>query len=249
MKNLVKKIPGTKRLFLFLKMLKRILYNVFLECSGILGLGFEVQSKLLLKSNFQKLIWINPNSITYVAPKNTSNKFIITIDDSLIKTIEASRPTIPVTIEKMFVDKESYDKTPQFLYMMKKVHNGEKAYYCQTEADVHHYFQKLKGTYTSMKTNGYLLQEELRKTNHKLIDPRKKKNNNDELQIVISKDRFLLGGGGTHRLLIAKLLNLDKSAGIVKYVDKAWAKEVFDKNKTKNLKKVIHNELNHISFK
>lgn len=149
----------------------------------------------------------------------------------------------------MFVNKKSYKLTPQFDNMVKQVKRGQRAYYCETAEDVHHYFQNLEKAYQSISTDGYLLQKELKEKDESLIDPRNRERYLDEIQVVIyGNGDMLLGWAGTHRLLIARILELDRVPGLVKYVDEEWAEKVFNESNTKNLQKAIEAKIKEMSL-
>ncbi len=214
-----------------------------------MGAGFKTQAALLRKDGINILIWFDPQVITYRAPKSENGKFVQKLHRNGIKTIDESTPTIAPTVEQMFVQNESYEFTPQFNKMIKQVSKGQRAYYCETTEEVHLYFQNLERAYQSISTDGYLLQKDLKKKDETMIDPRHRDRYCDEIQLVIDKNSdMLLGWAGTHRLLIARILELDRIPGIVKYVDEEWAEGVFNESKTKNLKKAIETKIKELSL-
>lgn len=238
--------PGLKS---SIKTSRRLFFQALFRISVFMGAGFKIQSALLRKEGVNILIWFNPKNITHRAPQSLNKNFVQKIDRNDIKKIEESTPTIAPTIEIMFVKNESYEFTPQFDKMINQVNSGQKAYYCETTEDVHHYFQNLQKAYDSMSSNGYLLQIELKETDKSLIDPRHIDSYQDEIQIVVNENNeLLLGWAGTHRLLIARILKINKVAGLVKNVDEKWAKKIFHDSKTKNLKIAIETELNRMSL-
>lgn len=250
MKKIIKKlisfVPGLKTLKITSR---RLFFKLLFKSSVFLGAGFDTQSAFLLKDSFKIILWINPEIIKYRAPRNQNKYFVQDINNNEIKTIEESTPTIAPTVEKIFIKKESYESTPQFYEMIEQVNKGQKAYYCKSTEGVHHYFKNLGKTYESMKSNGYLLQKNLKEKDESLIDPRKKDSNDDEIQLVIDENYgLLLGWGGTHRLLIAKILKLNKVAGLVDHVDKEWARNVFYESRSYNLQKAIETRLNNGYF-
>jgi len=248
-RNFRKFISTTPGLKSFMKTSRRLFFQTLLRISVFLRAGFKIQSALLQKDGFSVLIWFSPYKITHRAPQSVNKYYIQKIDVNGIKKIEESTPTIAPTIEKMFVKNESYKLTPQFDKMVKQVKRGQKAYYCETIEDVHCYFQNLMKAYDSMSSNGYLLQKELKEKNNNLIDPRHKDDNQDEIQVVVNENnQLLLDWAGTHRLLIARILELEKVAGLVKYVDEEWAKKVFYDSETKNLKRAIETKLKNMSL-
>ncbi|GEM_PF-1504912 len=251
MKILVSKfissIPGLKSVLLTYR---RLFFQTFFNVSVVLGADFKTQLALLRKDFCNVLIWFDPKKITHRAPQSSNRNYVQRLNKKEIKLIEESTPTIAPTIEKMFVKNEPYKNTPQFNKMINRVNSGKKSYYCETVEDVHHYFQKLENSYNSMSTDGYLLQKDLKEKDESLIDPRHKNDNEDEIQLVVNENNeLLLAWAGTHRLLIAKILEINEVAGIVKYVDEDWAKKVFQESKTKNLQKAIESKLKNMSLK
>ena len=96
-----------------------------------------------------------------------------------------------------------YTETEQFQAMINKVKNGELAYWCETEEDVHTYFNELRLMIESVRKNGY--QEEGRRgaaMSHKGFYP-------DEILVSESGGKYYLERGGTHRLTLCKLLNIE----------------------------------------
>lgn len=239
-------IPGLK---IFIITFRRLFFQIFFNICVFLGAGFNTQSALLRKESVNILIWFDPNIITQKAPNSSNRNFVQKLDNNGIKTIDESTPSIAPTIEQMFVKNESYELTPQFHKMIKQVNSGQRAYYCETVEDVHHYFQNLEKAYQSIGTDGYLLQKELKEKDESLIDPRHTLHYQDEIQVVIDGNgNMLLGWAGTHRLLIARILELDRVPGIVKYLDEKWAEKVFNESNTKNLQIAIEAKIKEMSL-
>jgi len=245
-RDLILTTPGLK---IFIITSRRLFFQIVFNISVFLRAGFATQSALLRKEGVNILIWFDPNVLTYRAPKSTNRKFIQKLNRDEIITIDESTPTIAPTIEQMFVKNESYELTPQFDKMVKQVKRGQRAYYCETVEDVHHYFQNLEKAYQSISTDGYLLQKELKEKDENLIDPRNRDRYLDEIQVVMDGNGdMLLGWAGTHRLLIARILKLDRVPGLVKYVDEEWAEKVFNESNTKNLQKAIEAKIKEMSL-
>jgi hypothetical protein len=239
-------IPGLK---IFIITFRRMFFQIFFNISVFWGAGFNTQSALLRKEGVNILIWFDPNIITQRAPGGSNRNFVQKLDKDGIKTIDESTPNIAPTIEQMFVKNESYELTPQFDKMIKQVNRGQRAYYCETVEDVHRYFQNLEKAYQSISTDGYLLQKELKEKDESLIDPRYKLSYQDEIQVVIDGNGdMLLGWAGTHRLLIARILKLDRVPGFVKYLEEEWAEKVFNVSNTKNLQKAIEAKIKEMSL-
>jgi len=106
----------------------------------------------------------------------------------------------------MFENGVLFSDTEQYKAMVTKINAGGKAYWCESKEDVDMYFAELIETYNSMKSNGY------RRTEHRAsgsVDWHGAYPN----EILVSIDRngqMYLERGGTHRLSIARLLNLDE---------------------------------------
>ncbi|XXK29955.1 hypothetical protein ACMAY7_10660 [Rhodobacteraceae bacterium nBUS_24] len=113
-------------------------------------------------------------------------------------------------VKQIFVECLPYSETLQYEHMMERVKKGQKAYWCRNETDVHKYFEILKSTYESMAKNGYLASY-----NDDNNAPSDQVYPNG---ILVSKGingELYLERGGTHRLTIAQLLELNTVPVIV----------------------------------
>ena len=79
-------------------------------------------------------------------------------------------------------------------------------YWCKSHEDVDEYFSRLIRAYESIKLAGYKSQSELVAASSG--DVRKL---SDEIRIFIGREgEFILGTGGTHRVLIAQMLGVER---------------------------------------
>lgn len=120
------------------------------------------------------------------------------------------------TVHQMFAENRDYRKTPQYVKMKKAIELYEKreisspakrgGYWCMNMEDVDEYFSKLKRAYTSIQRSGYKKQAEVNREN-----PGDIKKAADEIQVLLDREgNIVLGFGGTHRTIIAQILEVKK---------------------------------------
>lgn len=100
------------------------------------------------------------------------------------------------TIRMMFIEGKDYRSTPQYRFLMKDLSSRGVS---NSAARIDSYFNSLYNTYESMKTNGYLRQQELGYQN------------SSEVRLHITRNgKLCIGSGGNHRVHIAELLQIEK---------------------------------------
>lgn len=108
--------------------------------------------------------------------------------------------TIHSTVLDLFIRGKSFRETEQYKHMLEGLRLGkyEVCSGCRTESEVDDYFAKLIQTFEDIKKNGYKTQKELGNKGQ------------NEIHILIDRNgQFIQTGGGTHRLSMAKLLNIE----------------------------------------
>ena len=106
----------------------------------------------------------------------------------------------------MFANGVHYSETEQYKTMSKKIDAGNTAYWCKTKRDVDKYFTELIDTYNNMKVNGYR-RSEIRESEGAVWHGTYP---NEILVSVDHRGSMYLERGGTHRLSIARLLDLNE---------------------------------------
>ena len=104
----------------------------------------------------------------------------------------------------IFANGLHYSETEQYKAMIKKIDAGDTAYWCKTQKDVDKYFTELIDTYSSMKCTGYRCSE----SRGGEIAVWHGAYPNEILVSVDHQGQMHLERGGTHRLSIARLLEL-----------------------------------------
>jgi hypothetical protein len=117
------------------------------------------------------------------------------------------------TVVDLFVKGLDPEQTTEYQKMRAWVAAGEFAWTrgCRTIEDVDAYFAELLALYDSIRTEGYRSQVELGNVAA------------DEIRVAIDRDgRPCVFGGGTHRLSIARLLELRRVPVVIKRVHPQW---------------------------
>ena len=141
--------------------------------------------------------------------RNVHGRFVVGGDWDLRFKPFAIRPTIT----DLFVEGLEPAETVEYRKMRDWVETGEFAWTrgCRTPEDVDRYFDELIRLYDAIRTDGYRTQADLGNDAA------------DEIRVCIDRDgRGCVFGGGTHRLSIALLLELDRVPVVVKRVHAQW---------------------------
>lgn len=116
------------------------------------------------------------------------------------------------TIKEIFIDKVTIKETKQYKEMLNKIKGGKRAYWCKSETDLEKYFKILLKACNEIKNNKYLPQ-------HKLEEPTKQKwRYRYQNEVLVSIDRngnYIHESGGSHRLSMAKICNINKIPAVV----------------------------------
>ncbi|NBG89524.1 hypothetical protein [Isachenkonia alkalipeptolytica] len=208
-----------------------------------LPLPYIVEKKFIPTDYFRVLI--NPKLIEYVVQNiykefvDNPYSFVLEGDWDLYKgylrgnTLENDRRVIYASMNQIFVEGIHFKECDQYYWMKERILERGHSYWCTSEDDLDKYFENLIKTYEGIKNEGYLSQEELAQKNPELIDKRRISKLDDEIKVYIDRTgNFLLGGGGTHRLLIADLCEIKEIPAIIAGVHKSWLDEVHRKHKS-----------------
>lgn len=104
----------------------------------------------------------------------------------------------------MFAHGIHYTDTDQYRAMIAKIDAGSRAYWCESREDVNRYFIELTETYDSMKRCGYRRSEDRTYLSEDWCGTYP----NEILVSIDGQKKMYLERGGTHRLSIARLLEL-----------------------------------------
>jgi hypothetical protein len=126
--------------------------------------------------------------------------------------LDARPMSVLPVIDELFRGGLRPDQTELYRKQVRKIENRDVAWARgQSVEELERYFQNLKGTYDRMKHLGYKTQAELGQQGL------------DEIRVCIDrKGRMAVFGGGTHRLSMAKLLELERVPVILKRVHQDW---------------------------
>ena len=116
-----------------------------------------------------------------------------------------------------FIEGRPLTESQQYKDMHTKVQQGTNAYWCTTAEEVEEYFVLLKQTLNSIQSSGYKSQVELGG------DPKTGEHIN-EIMVSIGRDgSFHHEKGGSHRLTLAKLLDIKSvPVTIIRYHTEYW---------------------------
>ncbi|MBN2735008.1 MAG: hypothetical protein JXQ82_09160 [Methanomicrobiaceae archaeon] len=256
-KSTLKKIFGENRL-------RNLLFCCYVF-SLMFGSGFNAQKKLLPRPDLSIDFAYHSFYMTRVRPKAIKNslnqgwwdegvtnlhRFVLDGDWDICCTPlrdtskKNLRQTTIVTINQLFVDKIDYKKCDQYLEMRELIEKGEPAYWCKSIKDIDEYFNILYSLYDSLKNNQYRTQEELKASDLTKVDKRQH-NSIDEIRISVGREGdLILGMGGTHRVLIADLLDFEAVPVIIEGVHIEWARKCCEKHGADIISSVIL-ELEH----
>lgn len=213
------------------------------EWSASTSGDFTEQARLLPMHKAQQLVYFNPNRVRRCLNNRSvrSRRFCLERQwhpDDILE-IEQARGPIVETVHLMFTEGKPYTQTPQYKVMLSAVRAGGSSakelggYWCRTPEDVTLYFESLIAAYRKISVEGYKTQTQLSKEEPQLVRKR-----GDEIKLYVDySGELILGGGGTHRLCIAKNLGLSKIPGLVRGVDLRWAAEIY---KGSGLKRLDH---------
>jgi hypothetical protein len=138
--------------------------------------------------------------------------------------------TIRETITDLFVEALPPSETLEYKKMMAWIDAGNFAWTrgCLTSQDVDRYFDDLIRLHELMKTDGYRTQLELGRSGA------------DEIRICIDREgRPCVFGGGTHRLSIALLLQIDRVPVVLKRVHAQWVRRCLELYRGDNVHQAV----------
>jgi len=143
------------------------------------------------------------------------------------------------SVKQLFIDEMHYKKTDQYKYMYKnlKEENYSRTYGCKNKDELDLYFKKLIKTYKTIKKDGYRSQKELMNDYPDMV-----KKKDDEIKVYLNrKGEFIQGRGGSHRLAIAKILELESVPVIICGIHYEYYKKLKNDYENKDDKKIIKN--------
>lgn len=245
MKQSLKKIFGENTL-------RNSLFCAFIT-SIMFDFGFDTQKKLLprphLNTDFRfhdfYMVRINPQTILaglksdwWDEGVDNLHRFVLDGDWDLgsIHLNDTSdnnpRKSTALTIKQLFIDKIDYQECEQYKEMKIQIDKGNNYAWCNTLEDIDAYFNLLYCLYEDLKNKKYKIQSELKSSDLSRVGTNRY-NQVDEIRISIGRrGDMILGLGGTHRILIASLVDLEEVTVIIEAVHIDWAKECYAKHKT-----------------
>lgn len=232
---------------LFRNLKRRALFFLYSHA----GVDFRIQERLM-PTEQSIIIYFNPASVNYCLTNKNKRKLkneqrdrfckIGDWDNEVVR-IEEERYDIFKTIEQLFVQNFPYQETVQYISMRNRLASGAKAFWCESEEDLDLYFFNLMEAYKAIEKGDYRTQLELARMHPDLVDPRSVNGKcRDEIQLYIGRCGELIfnGTGGTHRLFISKVLELERVPGIIMGVHRDWLYKKFYRHPSGNLKKVLN---------
>lgn len=118
------------------------------------------------------------------------------------------------TIYEGFILQKPWDQTARFRAALKAIEEGRSRWGCRSESDLRHrFYVDLPRLYSSIKNHGLLTQEELSSQQFKLDEEPPLKNRikgGHEIKVGLNENGEFLFLDGSHRLSIAKILEIEK---------------------------------------
>lgn len=141
--------------------------------------------------------------------RNFHGKFIADGDWDL-----RSKPfnELPV-IRQLFADGKPPQQTDEYQRYLKRIQDGQLTWTrgCRNETELDRYYDDLVQAYTDIRDNGYRTQKELGESGV------------DEIRVCVDREGAIcVFGGGTHRLSIARFLDLEVVPVTLKRVHASW---------------------------
>ncbi|MCB2214827.1 hypothetical protein [Desulfofustis glycolicus] len=173
--------------------------------------------KIFLTAEDFPVFSINSQLITRAIKQELRPHSFVTSGDWDINScgpIEKVRETTYTTIYDIFVHNKNYKSTAQYvqmrdgvqLYLEGKTSKPRGSYRCTSFQEIDHYFSMLHRAFLSIREDGYKSQFEIA-----IGRPCDIQRENDEIKVLIGRTgEVILGKGGTHRVIIAKLLGIEK---------------------------------------
>nr|WP_297456571.1 hypothetical protein [uncultured Halomonas sp.] len=197
----------------FLKTIRKPLFSISEFVSAK-----RLQKRLLHPEDLDSFI-VDPRLITSCIRRGAKKRFFISAGDwdiNDVGLISELRPVIFSTVHAMFTHGVHYKNTEQYVEMIKTINSspaGEVrtspsfgAYWCKSQEDIDEYFRKLIRAYESIKRDGYRSQAQIAEDR-----PEDSRNLSDEILVFIGRNGdLILGNGGTHRVIMAQSLGLEK---------------------------------------
>ncbi len=179
----------------------RCKHNLFLGKEWCLRLGKS------LTGYVTETVYISPLEIKYQI-KGGYVPYIQSGDWDLKK----KEFVLNTTIKEIFIDKVTIKETKQYKEMLKKIKSGKRAYWCKSEADLEKYFETLLKACNEIKNNKYLPQHKLEEST---IQKWRYRYQNEVLISIDRNGNYIHESGGSHRLSMAKICNINKIPAVV----------------------------------
>lgn len=205
----------------------------------------DIRLRFLPFSRKGLIIQISPETIEIATNQPPNVRHGLTKGDwdlSSLVPISGARPIQIETTYQMFLEGRCYEQTPQFKVMTAAIDNGNfaktpsticGAYWCRSHEEVHEYFRRLYQAFEDIRDHGYKIQTEL-------IGYDSRAKAGDEIQIFITRDgQRVLGRGGTHRLVIAKILALPCVPVCIRGAHPIWWRSILESTHKTNIEELV----------
>jgi len=185
-----------------------------------------------------KIIYINPNKIKYES--GTNHRSIlgrVYFGEEDMQGNMFNRNTRYKAMRSVFINGKSWKDTEMYKKDIEKIKKNSHPKF-DSESDWQEYTEALEDLYNNIKQSGLKSQRELYNSKKTFIDT---KNDykcfkiHDEIPVDICKDgEMVRSSGGTHRLSIAKILNIQSVPVVVKERHNQWERIVRKMLKSKD---------------
>jgi len=193
-----------------------------------INLYFPWQKNKGLRFYEKKIAMIDPKKVKYYdTDRFFSSFYFIQAGDWDLKKANLSDKLQYKIVHELFVEEKEIEALSCFGDLLLKASKANKDLSTQeaTELVVKKY-QQLQSTYDRIKKNGYRTQKELNKSGINRFNTWY-----DEIRISIDRNgEYILSGSGNHRLMIAKLLQLDLVPAILVRIHRDYYDKLLNPN-------------------
>lgn len=177
------------------------------------GLHSIIHGVRVLRGDPHRVIYVDPNQITHTV--NANDRTLKRNDMWHFGSVsdgDWDQGGIPIDkygfvlpiLRQRTIDGLEFDQIPEFQENLRRIARGERVDVCSTKEQYLRKWQHIEFLYKLIKENGYRSQKDLRSGRPF-----------NEIRIQIGRDGGFLFEEGLHRLIIAKVLKLDRIPVII----------------------------------
>ncbi len=174
-------------------------------------------------------------NVRFHVTRNLQGGFIVDGDWDLDARPFEIRPSVV----DMFQRGVPAQETDEYQRILRKIEAGDYKWTrgCYSVDDLDRYFQRLEHLYAEIDAHGYRSQAELGLEG------------SDEIRVCVGRrGELIIFGGGTHRLSIARILDIEVVPVLVKRVHARWVQDWIDRTGTRDPMLAIDRGLTQLSL-